>query len=202
MLATRSEGKRRELVPLLRTLGLTVVTLDEAGVPPDPGENDLESGSTFEQNALAKAKWFFARTRIPTVADDSGLEVDALGGQPGVRSKRWSGREDLDGAALDAVNNALLIASLDAADATGHTGRGARYVCVAAYVDADRTLTRRGEVLGFIVAEPRGTGGFGYDPHFWSPELGRTFAEATPEQKSAVSHRGRAVRALCDAIGR
>lgn len=200
LLATRSEGKRRELAKLLAPLGRTIVTLDDVACSIDPGEEGLETCATFEENALAKAKWFHARTALPTLADDSGLEVDALGGEPGVRSKRWSGCADLDGAALDATNNALLLASLRAAGAAGRPGRGARYVCAAAYVDAGRSVTQRGEVRGLIVSEPLGAGGFGYDPYFWSLELGCTFAEASVDQKGSISHRGRAIRALRDAI--
>lgn len=200
LIATRSEGKRRELLPLLAPLGSRLLTLDEAGVAPDPAEDAIEAHATFEENAVAKARWFHERTGLPCIADDSGLAVDALGGAPGVRSKRWSGRDDLEGAALDAANNAMLLESLAAADAAGKRGRGARYVCVGAYVDGQREVVRRGETLGFILDESRGTGGFGYDPYFWSPELGATFGEATMEAKAQVSHRGRAMRALCNAL--
>lgn len=200
VLATRSAGKRRELLPLLAPLGSRILTLDEAGVAVDAGEDDIESHATFEENAIAKARWFHGRTGLPCIADDSGLSVDALGGRPGVHSKRWSGRADLEGAALDAANNALLLEALHRADGAGSFGRGARYVCAAAFADGKRELVRRGETLGFIREQPRGTDGFGYDPHFWSPELGCTFAEATLEQKSSVSHRGRALRALCAAL--
>ena len=200
LIATRSEGKRRELLPLLAPLGSRLLTLDEANIAPDPAEDAIEAHATFEENALAKARWFHERSGLPCIADDSGLAVDALGGAPGVRSKRWSGRGDLDGAALDAANNAKLLESLAAADAAGQKGRGARYVCAGAYVDDERELLRRGETVGFIVDEPRGSGGFGYDPHFWSPELGATFGEATMDAKAEVSHRGRAMRALCNAL--
>lgn len=200
LIATRSEGKRRELLPLLAPLGSRLLTLDEAGVAPDPAEDAIEAHATFEENAVAKARWFHERTGLPCIADDSGLAVDALGGAPGVRSKRWSGRDDLEGAALDAANNAMLLGSLAAAEAAGARGRGARYVCVGAYVDGQREVVHRGETLGFIVDEPRGRGGFGYDPYFWSPELGATFGEATMEAKAQVSHRGRAMRALCNAL--
>lgn len=200
LIATRSEGKRRELLPLLAPLGSRLLTLDDAGIAPDPAEDAIEAHDTFEENALAKARWFHARSGLPCIADDSGLAVDALGGAPGVRSKRWSGRDDVDGALLDAANNAKLLAALAAADEAGERGRGARYVCVGAYVDGERELVRRGETLGFIVDEPRGSGGFGYDPYFWSPELGVTFGEATMEAKAQVSHRGRAMRALCNAL--
>ena len=200
LIATRSEGKRRELLPLLAPLGSRLLTLDDAGIAPDPAEDAIEAHDTFEENALAKARWFHARSGLPCIGDDSGLAVDALGGAPGVRSKRWSGRDDVDGALLDAANNAKLLAALAAADEAGERGRGARYVCVGAYVDGERELVRRGETLGFIVDEPRGSGGFGYDPYFWSPELGVTFGEATMEAKAQVSHRGRAMRALCNAL--
>jgi XTP/dITP diphosphohydrolase len=200
LLATRSEGKRRELLSLLAPLGSRLVTLDEAGIPATPDEDAIEAHATFEENALAKARWFHSLSGLPCVADDSGLAVDALGGRPGVRSKRWSGRNDLEGNALDAANNALLLESLAAADAAGSGGRGARYVCAGAYVDDAREIVRRGETIGFILDEPRGSGGFGYDPFFWSPELRCTFGEATMEAKAAVSHRGRAMRALCVAL--
>lgn len=200
LVATRSEGKRRELLALLAPLGSRLVTLDEAGIPVGAEEDAIESHATFEENAIAKARWFHSLSGLPCVADDSGLAVDALGGRPGVRSKRWSGRDDLDGAALDAANNALLLESLAAADAAGNRGRGARYVCAGAYVDDAREVVCRGETVGFIVDEPRGSGGFGYDPYFWSPELRCTFGEATSEAKASVSHRGRAMRALCNAL--
>ena len=200
VVATRSSGKLRELVPLLAPLGSRLLTLDDAGVPLDPQEEAIEAHETFEENALAKARWFHARTGLPCVADDSGLSVDALDGRPGVHSKRWSGRDDLHGAALDAANNALLQRTLADAERNGARGRGARYVCVGAYVDGEREVTRRGETIGFILEEPRGSEGFGYDPYFWSPELRCTFGEASTESKAIVSHRGRAMRALCEAI--
>ena len=200
VVATRSQGKLRELVPLLAPLGSRLLTLDDAGVALDPEEDVIESYETFEENALAKARWFHSRTGLPCVADDSGLAVDALDGRPGVHSKRWSGRDDLHGAALDAANNALLQRALADAAHDEARGRGARFVCVGAYVDGEREITRRGETIGFILDEPRGSDGFGYDPYFWSPELRATFAEASTESKALVSHRGRAMRALCDAI--
>jgi len=200
VIATRNDGKRRELLPLLAPLGSRLLTLVEAEIAVDPAEESIEAHDTFEENALAKARWFNQRSGLPCIADDSGLAVDALGGAPGVRSRRWSGRIDLDGAPLDAANNAKLLEALADADRSGHHGRGARYVCAGAYVDGEREVVRLGETLGFIVDEPRGAGGFGYDPYFWSPELGVTFGEATMAAKAAVSHRGRAMRALCDAV--
>jgi XTP/dITP diphosphohydrolase len=200
VIATRNEGKRRELLPLLAPLGSRLLTLVEAKIAVDPAEESIEAHETFEENALAKARWFNRRSGLPCIADDSGLAVDALGGAPGVRSRRWSGRADLDGAALDAANNAKLLGAIADADRSGRGGRGARYVCAVAYADGEREVVRRGETVGFIVDESRGSGGFGYDPHFWSPELGITFGEATMEAKAGVSHRGRAMRELCDAL--
>lgn len=156
----------------------------------------MESFATFEENALAKARYFFERSGgMPTIADDSGLEAVALGGAPGVHSKRWSGHDDVEGKALDEANNNALLAALK-----DETDRRARYVCVAAYVDARTELTRRGETTGVIRHEPRGPNGFGYDPYFVSSELGLTFAEIAPEKKERVSHRGRAFRALLHAL--
>ena len=194
LLATRNEGKRRELVALLEPLGVNVLSLAGAGIPATPEEDDLERFETFEENALAKAR-FFSRSGMPTLADDSGLAVDALGGRPGVHSKRYSGRADLQGRELDAANNAVLMSAL-----AGVSAREARFISVAAFVDGTRELTRRGEIEGRMLEAPRGSGGFGYDPYFYSSELGRTLAEVGLAEKGAVSHRGRALRALCDAL--
>lgn len=191
LLATRSAGKLRELAPLLREAGYVPVDLETAGIPEAPEEDAIEAHDTFEANALAKARHFFSISGIPTLADDSGLCVDALGGRPGVQSKRWSGRRDLSGLALDDANNATLLAALSPA-----ASREAAYVCAAAYVDDEREVVRRGEARGTILAAPRGTGGFGYDPYFVSQELGRTFAEVSREEKASVSHRARAIRAV------
>jgi len=195
LLATRSAGKLRELRALFAERGLAVRDLREAGIAETPAEDALEAYETFEENALAKGRYFARLSGLPVVADDSGIEVQALGGRPGVRSKRWSERPDLSGQALDDANNRLLIASL-----AGAVDRTARYVCVAAYVDGSREVVRRGEVRGTIGAEARGHNGFGYDPFFVSDELGKTFGEASLEEKAGVSHRARAFRALLDAI--
>ena len=196
LLATRSEGKMREIRPMFAAAGLTLVSLDDLEIEESDEEAGLEPYSTFEENALSKARYFYEVSGgIPTVADDSGLEVSALGGQPGVRSKRWSGRDDLKGVALDEANNRALIASLD-----GVEDMTARYVCVAAYVAVGRQLTARGETLGTVVRAARGNGGFGYDPYFLSADLGRTFGESTPAEKEGVSHRGRAFRDLLTRI--
>jgi XTP/dITP diphosphohydrolase len=172
--------------------GLTLVSLDDLEIDESAEEAELEPYSTFEENALSKARYFYEVSGgIPTVADDSGLEVAALGGQPGVRSKRWSGRDDLKGVDLDEANNRALVSALDGVGDTS-----ARYVCVAAFVAVGREVTARGETAGIIVRDGRGTAGFGYDPYFLSNELGRTFGESTAAEKERVSHRGRAFRDL------
>jgi XTP/dITP diphosphohydrolase len=192
LVATRSEAKLREIRPMFAAQGLTLVSFDELEIEESDEEAELELYATFEENALAKARYFYEVSGgIPTVADDSGLEVAALGGRPGVRSKRWSGRDDLKGFELDAENNRALLASLD-----GVADTAARYVCVAAYVAVGDELTARGETSGSIVRAARGTGGFGYDAYFLSSELGRTFGESTAAEKERVSHRGRAFREL------
>lgn len=196
LVATRSAGKLRELVPLFAAAGWDAITLSDAGVPASPEEDGLEVHATFEHNALAKARWFHARTGLPTVADDSGLAVEALGGAPGVRSKRWAERPELEGAALDAANNALLLERL-----AGVEGRRARYVCAAAFVDGEREVVRLGECAGRILSAPSGgANGFGYDPLFLSDELGASFADVSREAKGQVSHRARAFRALLAAL--
>ena len=196
LLATRSEGKMREIKPIFAAAGITLVSLDELEIEESDEEKDLEPFETFEENALSKARYFYEVSGgIPTIADDSGLEVAALNGKPGVRSKRWSGRADLRGAALDEANNQALIASLDGvADTSGG------YVCLAAYIAVGLEITARGETKGTIVRDRRGTGGFGYDPYFLSSDLGVTFGEASPSDKERVSHRGRAFRELVSRI--
>lgn len=198
LVATRSAGKLRELMPLFAAHGFDAIDLHAAGVSELHAEDDLETAETFEDNALAKARYFHRLSGMPTVADDSGLAVDALGGGPGVLSKRWSGRVDLTGQALDDENNRLLIERLRALD-TGCEW-GARYVCAAAYVDGEREHVSRGEVRGRIVDVARGEDGFGYDPYFLSDELGRTFGEVSRAEKERVSHRARAFRALFQAL--
>ena len=195
LLATRSEGKLRELRPLFETAGIAVADLREAALLPSPDEDAVEAFDTFEANALAKARYFHALTGRPTVADDSGLEVEALAGQPGVRSKRWSGRTDLTGQALDDANNERLLDALREVREPA-----ARYVCAAAYCDGTREEVIRGETAGIIVREARGEHGFGYDPYFFSDELGATFGESSRESKERVSHRGRAFRALLERL--
>jgi XTP/dITP diphosphohydrolase len=196
LLATRSAGKLRELRPIFTAAGWTPIDLRTAGVEESKAEDDLEVFETFEENSLAKARHFSRLSGLPTVADDSGLEVFALGGRPGVRSKRFSGRTDLVGGALDDANNERLQSELQTI-----ADRRARFVCAAALVRPDGTeMVRVGETSGVILRARRGEAGFGYDPYFLSDELGVTFAEATVAAKERVSHRGRAFGALLAAM--
>lgn len=196
LLATRSAGKLRELEPLFAAAGYDVRSLADAGIAESEDEDAVEKFETFEENALAKARFFFGQWDGPVIADDSGLVVRALDQAPGVRSKRWSGRADLSGVALDEANNAMLQERLrDVVD------RRARYVCAAAYVDREREVVRVGETAGRIVDVRAGSEGFGYDPYFLSDELGVTFGVASREAKEGVSHRGRAFRMLLEALG-
>jgi XTP/dITP diphosphohydrolase len=199
LVATRSSGKMNEIRRILAEFeGIEAIGLDDAGIVPDEAEDALEPYDTFEENARSKAEYFFARSALPTVADDSGIEVDALGGAPGVRSRRFAPGVELAGQAQDDANNRHLVQQLARVPAAQRT---ARYVCVAVLVDGHGApLTTRGEASGIIVDEPRGSGGFGYDAHVLVPELGRTYAELTPAQKDARSHRGQAFRALAAAL--
>nr|ABP44837.1 non-canonical purine NTP pyrophosphatase, rdgB/HAM1 family [Mycolicibacterium gilvum PYR-GCK] len=181
----------RRVLDAAGVTGLTLVSLDDV-----PAFDEApETGATFEENALAKARDAFAATGLPTVADDSGLEVDALNGMPGVLSARWSGRHG-----DDAANTALLLGQIrDVPDAR----RGAAFVSACALVsgpgEADCRVVR-GEWRGTILREPRGDGGFGYDPVFLPAGSERSAAELRPEEKDASSHRGRALEALLPAL--
>lgn len=185
VLATRNPGKIAELSALLAGFHLEVKGLDAF-----PGIGEVpETGDTFAANALEKARTVAALTGLVAVADDSGLEVDALGGAPGVHSARYAGEK-----ATDAANNARLLAALAGIPAGR---RAARFCCVmAAAAPGGETLTAQGAWEGGIALEPAGRGGFGYDPLFFDPVLGRTAAQLSREEKNAVSHRGRALRAL------
>jgi XTP/dITP diphosphohydrolase len=191
VLATRSSGKLRELRELFQGAGVPIRDLDEAGVGLSPDEEKLEAFDTFEENALAKARYFARRLGTAVVADDSGLEVLALGGLPGVRSKRWSGRSNLEGKELDEANNERLLDAL-----RGVADRRARYVCVATLVAPTGERVFRGVTTGVILEAPVGTAGFGYDPYFFSDELNKSFGAASLAEKREVSHRGRAFRGL------
>lgn len=203
LLATRSQGKLRELREIFAHFGLEVVDLSRLGIPETDAEDDLEAFDTFEENALAKTRYFFdASGGLPTFGDDSGMCVDALGGEPGVYSKRWSGRHDLTGPLLDAENNAKLLRRIE--DARQNQGAQftdtARYVAVAAFKDSSGEEIRRGEIEGRVIRTPRGTGGFGYDAYFEAPDLGGTFAESPIERTARASHRSRAFHALLGAL--
>jgi XTP/dITP diphosphohydrolase len=194
LLATRSGDKAREIRRILEPTGVTVVTLDEAGIAATPAEDDIEAFDTFVANARAKARYFRAHTDLPVLADDSGIEVTALDGAPGVRSKRFSGRSDLGGAALDRANNETLLARLEGVPPER---RAARYVCAAVALFPDgREVVALGAVAGFINDRPVGAGGFGYDPLFYRPDQRGTFGELDPAAKNRISHRSRAFRAL------
>ena len=201
LLATRNEGKLRELVPILTAAGIHAETLAAAGIPETPDEDELDKFETFDENALATAPWFSAKTSGRVVfADDSGLVVATLGGRPGVRSKRWAGKACLADQALDDANNAHLLAELNRSAPSAQSDRSARYVCAAACAWGDGSFVATGSTTGRILVTSMGTGGFGYDPYFWSDDLNAGFAEVSRAEKLAVSHRGRAFRALLAAI--
>ena len=203
LIATRSAGKLRELREIFSAFDLEIADPATLGMIESVEEDGLESYDTFEDNALAKARYFHKLSGgVPTFGDDSGMCVDALGGEPGVYSKRWSGRDDLTGKHLDDANNAKLVARMQEAllrNPFRYTDAG-RYVSVAAFKDAAGEVVRRGEIEGRVVLRPRGTGGFGYDPYFEAPDLDGTFAESTIENTAARSHRARAFRALLTAL--
>lgn len=187
LLATRNAGKIEELRRILAEAAPSVelVGLDAVEAYPETPETEL----TFAANALLKARDGAARTGLPTIADDSGLAVDALNGMPGVLSARWAGR-----AKDDEANNALLLDQLADLD---DAGRGAKFVCAAALAWPDgRETVVHGEMPGRIGREPRGANGFGYDPLFIPEGYEVTSAELSPEEKNAISHRGKAFREL------
>jgi len=194
LLATRNAKKLAELQRILDAeLGPSVVSLAR---PDDVGWHDdvAETGLTFEANALLKAREGARVTGLPTVADDSGLTVDALNGMPGVFSARWSGRHSEPQAVRDAANLDLVLAQISDVD---DAHRGAAFVCAAALVFPDgREFTVEGVMRGRLIRSPRGSGGFGYDPIFVADGHEHTSAELDPAAKDAVSHRGRALRAL------
>jgi XTP/dITP diphosphohydrolase len=201
VVATRSGHKLRELRELLHSPGDELVSLDDLGVAGEP----VEDGLTFETNARIKARFAARATGLPALADDSGLEVDALGGAPGVYTRRYAGPD-----ATDADNNAKLLQALAGMPAEGRT---ARYVCVLALAlpgeagprGGLRILTRRGTCRGRIASAPRGTGGFGYDPIFEpasEPPGGQTLGEWSAEAKNAISHRSRAAARMSPVLRR
>jgi len=195
LVATRSAHKLRELGELLELDSVELVSLDVLGIADDP----VEDGTTFETNAAIKARFGLRASGLPTLADDSGLEVDALDGGPGVWTRRFAGED-----ATDEANNAKL---LEVLDGLPPERRGARYVCVLALALAEdagprggvRVIATRGTCRGRIAVEPRGSGGFGYDPIFEPASEapgGRTLGLWTPAEKHAISHRARAARRM------
>lgn len=192
VIATGNPHKVDEIRAVLEPLGFEVASLAELGRPV-PSEPD-EPGATFEENARIKARYYAAAVREVVLADDSGLEVDALQGAPGVHSAYWAGHEG-SRAERDARNNAKLVAALQGVP---HDQRRARFVCTMCLATPEGMVLveTRGEFEGVVTDQPRGQHGFGYDPHLLLPELGVTSAELPPHEKNARSHRGRAVRQL------
>lgn len=183
LLATTNPGKLRELKEIIGGIGLDVIGLDD-----DESTDEIEIGASFTENALLKARHYHQLSRLPTIADDSGLEVDALAGAPGINSARYAGPNS-----NDADRIARLLSELKTVPPER---RQARFVCVAAIVWDGGEQSFRGEASGVILEAPRGENGFGYDPVFFDPVLGKTFAELTQSEKAQVSHRGRAFRKI------
>ncbi|MBW1739662.1 MAG: XTP/dITP diphosphatase [Deltaproteobacteria bacterium] len=183
VLATRNTGKIREIRELLRDFPVEIKSLDDFG-PIPPIEED---GTTFDENAYKKASFAAKVLGLPVLADDSGLEVDALGGAPGVHSARYAGP-----GATDKENNAKLLREMQ-----GKTHRAAAFTCVISIaVPSGVALTYEGRCEGLVAEAPAGDNGFGYDPLFYYPPLDRTFAQLSPEEKNRVSHRGKALAEL------
>lgn len=194
LVATRSTGKEREIRRLLADLTYRIVFPRDLNLAEQPEEARLELHDSFELNARSKAEYFARLTGLPTTADDSGLEVFSLGGLPGVRSRRFA---SVDGPpdAQDAANNAELLRRLAGLPPAK---RRARYRCIVVFVPRPGAapLPFEGTCTGTVLEAPRGSEGFGYDPLFLSDDLGKSFGEATPDEKDAVSHRARAFRQL------
>jgi len=197
LVATRNDGKAREIRDLFAGLPFELVFPVDQFLERLPDEADLERGTSFAENAVAKARYFAKRSGKPTLAEDSGLEVDALDGAPGVFSARWAQMHGVGEG--DAANNALLLERLAGVP---DERRGARYRCVVAYLETPLAKPQLVEATceGRVLTAPRGSGGFGYDPLFFSTDLEMTFAEAALPAKQRVSHRGRAIRALMEVL--
>ena len=198
LFATRSSGKQVEVRRVLEAAGHQVLFPDEAGVPESTLEETLEASDSFETNARIKAEYFLRKTGLPTVADDSGLEVFSLGGLPGVRSRRWAGATGSP-LQVDQANNAELLRRLAGAP---ESRRRARYRCVLVLLRSASAIPEvfEGVCGGRILEQPRGTGGFGYDPLFLCDALDKTFGEADAAEKDRVSHRGQALERLVERL--
>lgn len=183
LLATTNRGKLSELRQILGRQGLEVI-----GLSAKESTEEVETGSTFEENALLKARQYHRISGLPTIADDSGLEVEALGGAPGIFSARYAGVGADDGERIR-----KLLAEMEQVP---ENLRRARFICAAAVVWDGGEVVVRDEVQGVILRNKRGENGFGYDPIFFYQPLGRTFAELTPSEKAEVSHRGKAFRRI------
>ena len=184
--ATKNKNKVREFKEILPTFD--IITQEEAGVDIDVEE----TGTTFRENALLKAKAIFEKTGLPALADDSGLEVFALGGEPGVYSARYGG-EGLD----DKGRTNLLLKNMENIE---DELRGAQFACAIAFVTEEKTYEVEGTCEGVIIREARGNNGFGYDPVFYVPDKEKTLAEMTSDEKNEISHRGMALRKLAEII--
>jgi XTP/dITP diphosphohydrolase len=185
VLGTSNPGKIRELRALLAPLPLELITAADLGLNEEPEEG----AGSFAENALLKARFYYGQCGLPTLAEDSGLEVDALGGEPGIFSRRYAGEGATDGERIQ-----LLLSKMQGIP-PGR--RRARFrSAIALVVDSNRQYLFGGSVEGLIAEEPRGTEGFGYDPIFLLPELGRTMAELSLEEKNRISHRARAAAGL------
>lgn len=202
IIATRNAGKVKEFEALFGAAGIQVRSLADYPQIPDI----IEDGADFAANSLIKAKAVARALQLPAVADDSGLCVDKLGGEPGVYSARYAGE-----GAGDAANNRKLLSELsrlklseESAEADNpHLLSKAQFICAITFVDQEGEMIAQteGKCEGWIIAEPRGNHGFGYDPLFYLPEFGKTMAELTPEEKNTISHRGRAMQQLWSVLG-
>lgn len=187
--ATNNFNKLMEIREILSTYGIEVVSLKETGFD----IHVIEDGNSFDENAYKKAIAVYNALKLPTLADDSGLEVEVLGGRPGIFSARYAGDN-----ALDSDNNKKLLEELKGIPISK---RRARYVCTMVLIkDKDKVYYGRGECNGYILDEPRGENGFGYDPLLYIPELGKTFAEIPSELKNCISHRAKAIKDLLQQI--
>lgn len=185
--ATKNKGKIREMREIFAPLGIEIIPQREAGIEIDPEE----TGSTFNENALIKARAVRMVCDYPVLADDSGLCVDCLDGAPGVFSSRYAGKGATDS---DKIEKLL-------SEIGDNENRRAHFsTCIAFITEEDEEIVTEGRVEGYITDKPQGENGFGYDPVFFSDELGKTFANATDEEKNSVSHRGRALRKLYEIL--